>query len=318
MPAPPYGDRQLIRNNNQQNGRRRGRGGGGGGQNGMAPRAGGGQNYGNNRLDIRQRGNATQLLDKYKTLARDAAQQGDRVVAEYYLQYADHYFRVLNEIRERQPEHQRGPRPGYDADDEDGDMNGGYNQGYAGAGNPEPARQDNRSGDGDGPDGQPRYDNGGRDDGNGRDDRQRDERTRGYERQETRDRDDTRSARDDGARSDQARSNQGRDDGRGEEGRRDDGRRDEGGGDSRRDQRRDRGFNGRAEGGRGDVPRDRGDRNIAHEEVPFADESPIAGLPGPATLAVTEAPAASDEEAPKRRRGRPRKVVDAAADPVDA
>ena len=99
---------------------------------GGAPRPQGGQSYGNNRLDIRQRGNATQLLEKYKTLARDAAQQGDRVVSEYYLQYADHYFRVLNEIRERQPENQRGPRPGYDADEDDGvDVGDGYNPAYA-------------------------------------------------------------------------------------------------------------------------------------------------------------------------------------------
>ena len=81
--------------NNRQNGRRRGRGGGAG-----APRPNGG-NGGGNRIDNRARGNAAQLLEKYKTLARDAQMQGDRVNTEYYLQFADHYFRVLAESRSR-------------------------------------------------------------------------------------------------------------------------------------------------------------------------------------------------------------------------
>lgn len=61
---------------------------------------------GNNRNEVRVRGNAHQLLEKYKQLARDASMQGDRVSAEYYLQYADHYYRVLNEFRARQEEQQ--------------------------------------------------------------------------------------------------------------------------------------------------------------------------------------------------------------------
>ncbi|MGY2733957.1 DUF4167 domain-containing protein [Sphingomonas sp. UYP23] len=85
--------------NNRQAGRRRGRGGqqqrssGGGGNPGR-------QDTGN-RIDNRARGNAAQLLEKYKTLARDAQMQGDRVNVEYYLQFADHYFRVLAETRAR-------------------------------------------------------------------------------------------------------------------------------------------------------------------------------------------------------------------------
>ena len=54
-----------------------------------------------NRQDNRQRGNAAQLLEKYKGLARDAQMQGDRVQTEYFLQFADHYFRVLGESRAR-------------------------------------------------------------------------------------------------------------------------------------------------------------------------------------------------------------------------
>ncbi|WP_331251135.1 DUF4167 domain-containing protein [Rhizorhabdus dicambivorans] len=94
--------------NNRQNGRRRGRGGGQGG----APRPGGsngGQDRGN-RIDNRARGNAAQLLEKYKALARDAQMQGDRVNTEYYLQFADHYFRVLSETRSRFEDQQPRPR----------------------------------------------------------------------------------------------------------------------------------------------------------------------------------------------------------------
>ncbi len=104
--------------NNRQNGRRRGRGGGG-------PQVRG-PNNGNdrgNRIDNRARGNAAQLHEKYKNLARDAQTQGDRVMTEYYHQFADHYFRVLSESRsrfdEQNPNQQRRPR--YDNEDYDGD-----------------------------------------------------------------------------------------------------------------------------------------------------------------------------------------------------
>jgi len=75
-----------------------------------------------NRQDNRQRGNAAQLLEKYKTLARDAQLAGDRVQTEYYLQYADHYFRVLEETRSRYEEQQAQRRPR--RDDEDEEMEG--------------------------------------------------------------------------------------------------------------------------------------------------------------------------------------------------
>lgn len=47
-----------------------------------------------NRIDSRARGNAAQMLDKFKKMAQDAQVNGDRVQAEYYHQFADHYFRV--------------------------------------------------------------------------------------------------------------------------------------------------------------------------------------------------------------------------------
>jgi hypothetical protein len=110
--------------NNRQNGRRRGRGG---------TRPPNGTNSGperGNRLDNRARGNANQLHEKYKTLARDAQMQGDRVMTEYYLQFADHYFRVLSESRsrfeEQRPRSSRDDQQEYDDEDGDGEMNAAY------------------------------------------------------------------------------------------------------------------------------------------------------------------------------------------------
>ena len=44
---------------------------------------------------MRVRGNAHQVFDKYQALAREAAASGDRIMAEAYWQYADHYFRLI-------------------------------------------------------------------------------------------------------------------------------------------------------------------------------------------------------------------------------
>lgn len=52
-----------------------------------------------NRSEQKIRGNPKQLVEKYKNQAREALQSGDRTQAEYYLQFADHYHRVLNEMR---------------------------------------------------------------------------------------------------------------------------------------------------------------------------------------------------------------------------
>lgn len=115
----------MNNNRNNNNNRRRGRG--------NRNNQGGSNNQ--NRIDSRARGNAPQLLDKYKKLAQDAQHNGDRVQAEYYLQFADHYFRVIADNKARQDEarakrgegrnDERGG-PSSDAnsdghDDEDGD-----------------------------------------------------------------------------------------------------------------------------------------------------------------------------------------------------
>lgn len=50
--------------------------------------------------DVRIRGTAQQLFEKYLQLGRDATSTGDRVIAESYFQYAEHYFRILNAINQ--------------------------------------------------------------------------------------------------------------------------------------------------------------------------------------------------------------------------
>lgn len=97
--------------NNRQNGRRRGRGSG--------PRTPNNSPNPGNRQDNRSRGNAAQLHEKYKALARDTQLAGDRVQTEYYLQFADHYFRVLSEGRARFEE-QRPRRDDFTSDEDDG------------------------------------------------------------------------------------------------------------------------------------------------------------------------------------------------------
>jgi hypothetical protein len=106
--------------NNRQAGRRRGRGG-----QQQRPQGNSGRQDNGNRIDNRARGNAAQLLEKYKTLARDAQMQGDRVNTEYYLQFADHYFRVLAETRSRFEENRRqNGGAAYEEDEQEYDEDG--------------------------------------------------------------------------------------------------------------------------------------------------------------------------------------------------
>ena len=87
-------------------------GGGGGGY-----RQGGGGSSGHQPLnrnhvfdsngpDVRIRGTAQQLFEKYLQLGRDATGAGDRVMAESYFQHAEHYFRILNAMNQAQQQQQ--------------------------------------------------------------------------------------------------------------------------------------------------------------------------------------------------------------------
>jgi len=51
-----------------------------------------------NGPDVRLRGNALQLHEKYVSLGNDASAAGERIAAEAYFQYADHYFRIHSAI----------------------------------------------------------------------------------------------------------------------------------------------------------------------------------------------------------------------------
>ena len=76
------------------NRRQRGRGG-----NGNQQRRGGQQRmqvFDSNGPDVRIRGTAHQVTEKYLALAKDAASSGDRTLAENYLQHAEHYQRIIN------------------------------------------------------------------------------------------------------------------------------------------------------------------------------------------------------------------------------
>jgi hypothetical protein len=62
--------------------------------------------YDSNGPDIRVRGNAHQVLEKYLAMARDASSQGDRIAAENYYQHAEHYFRTINSQNQAQQNQQ--------------------------------------------------------------------------------------------------------------------------------------------------------------------------------------------------------------------
>ncbi len=73
------------------------------------------QTFDSNGPDVRVRGNAWQVFEKYQALARDATSAGDRVAAETYLQHAEHYYRIIEAINEATAVEQRqqggAPRP---------------------------------------------------------------------------------------------------------------------------------------------------------------------------------------------------------------
>jgi len=72
----------------------RGRGGGGGGNNRKQPNPLT-RSYESNGPDVKVRGTAAHVAEKYQQLARDAQASGDRVAAENYLQHAEHYLRII-------------------------------------------------------------------------------------------------------------------------------------------------------------------------------------------------------------------------------
>ena len=81
-------------------------------------------NFDSNGPEVRARGNAQQVLDKYLALARDAMASGDRIASENYFQHAEHYFRILHlnsgDDRRNGDAGNRAPRPSNTPADPDG------------------------------------------------------------------------------------------------------------------------------------------------------------------------------------------------------
>ncbi|MDB5507526.1 MAG: hypothetical protein JWR75_2164 [Devosia sp.] len=79
------------------------------------------RNFESNGPDVKVRGNATHIADRYVQLARDAQSAGDSVMAENYLQHAEHYNRIISTAQAQQ-----GLRPdqytGQDELDDDDDF----------------------------------------------------------------------------------------------------------------------------------------------------------------------------------------------------
>lgn len=69
--------------------------------------------------DGKVRGTPQQIIDKYQALARDAQLVGDRVAGESYLQYAEHYSRLLGEAQREQAENQSRFNQNQRSDDRD-------------------------------------------------------------------------------------------------------------------------------------------------------------------------------------------------------
>src|SRR5215475_3197102 len=138
-------NKQRMRNRNNNNNNRRG-------QNPMT------RVYESNGPDIKIRGTASHIAEKYLQLARDARSSGDPVAAENYYQHAEHYFRLIaaaqEQFRANQPQQQQQPR-GDDAMNEDGEDDGesysnfGQEPGFVPQQNqPQPYMRDNRDGGG--------------------------------------------------------------------------------------------------------------------------------------------------------------------------
>ena len=77
------------------------------------------QVFDSNGPEVRIRGTAHQILDKYQGLAKDARSSGDLVLAESYLQHAEHYQRIIgvwDEQNAQQSQQQAQKEKAYNAD----------------------------------------------------------------------------------------------------------------------------------------------------------------------------------------------------------
>jgi hypothetical protein len=82
--------------------------------------------YESNGPDIKIRGTASHIAEKYLQLARDARSSGDPVAAENYYQHAEHYFRLIAAAQEqfRQNQQPRGDEPVNNSSGDDSEDDG--------------------------------------------------------------------------------------------------------------------------------------------------------------------------------------------------
>src|SRR5579863_7119673 len=100
--------------NKRMRGRNRGKGGGGHHhhhhQNSLS------RMYESNGPEVKIRGNASHIAEKYLQLARDAQSAGDPIASESYYQHAEHYFRLIaaaqEHLRQTQPSYYQQQQPG--------------------------------------------------------------------------------------------------------------------------------------------------------------------------------------------------------------
>lgn len=79
---------------------------GGGRQGGRKQGHGPNRTYDSNGPEVKIRGTAPHIYERYQQLARDAQSGGDRIAAENYLQHAEHYYRLMlanNQVFPRNP-----------------------------------------------------------------------------------------------------------------------------------------------------------------------------------------------------------------------
>jgi hypothetical protein len=85
------------------------------------------RSYESNGPDVKVRGTAQHVAEKYLQLARDAQSSGDPVAAENYFQHAEHYYRILLAAQEQMAQqfgHSFPPNRAFNEDADDGEEEG--------------------------------------------------------------------------------------------------------------------------------------------------------------------------------------------------
>lgn len=111
-----HNNNRRMKNRTNNNNSNAGNQGGGRRSSNVPPRM---QVFDSNGPDVRIRGTAWQVHEKYVALAKDAASSGDSVLTESYLQHAEHYQRIINTFPEQAPQWSSQPAANNDAMDEE-------------------------------------------------------------------------------------------------------------------------------------------------------------------------------------------------------